>query len=342
MSKIARQGAHAVQAGASREERRGKTATQPEWHWYRAFGLTIRSQLEVPELAAIHPRPEEPDVVDIRLGDVPRILPNGREATPWLQTSSRQCLVGCPNIARYLIEDGSSITVERRIQAPSEAVATDGDVRTYLLGTVLGALLHQRQWLPLHISAVKTAKGVVAFTGPSGAGKSTLTAYLHYRLKLPLVSDDIAVLKPEDSKPLLYPGPARLKLWTTALDALGLSRAGLVRDLTRENKFHISQNLDFQSEPVPLDKLVILTRTESGQPGFVRRIRGIEAYRVFMHTIYRPALCHLYFNQTRLHDFGGRLAGQIEVYEYCRPWGLSELEPSLSQLIEVLFVEKGA
>lgn len=329
-------GATAERPGASSVERRGKGGRQPQWYWYRTCGLTIRSQLEVPELSAIQPTPDDEDVVDIVLGEVPRTLPGGRQAAPWLQTSDRQCLVGSPNVARYLVDDGCKITVDRRNQASSEACARDGEVRTYLLGTVLGALLHQRQWLPLHVSTIKTSDGAVAFTGSSGAGKSTLVAYLHYRLGFPLASDDLAVLKPADLNPLLYPGPPRLKLWTTALDALGLSKAGLTRDLAREDKFHIHQTADCQNQPEPLSKLVILTRGEPDQPATIRRIRGIEAYRVFMHSIYRPALCRLYFDQARLHDFGGRLVGQIEVYEYRRPWELAAMEANASQLCQAL------
>ncbi len=333
-------GACSERLGANSLERRGKALHQPAWHWYRTCGLTIRSQLEIPELVAIDPHSGDPDGAEIVLGKVPQTLANGRELTPWLQTNDRQCLVGSPNIARYLIEDGKRITLDRRVQAQPKHNAADGDVRTYLLGTVLGALLHQRQWLPLHISAVKTASGIVAFTGASGAGKSTLTACLHYRLGLPLFSDDLAVLKPEDRTYLLYPGPPRLKLWSSALDALGLSKEGLVRDLAREDKFHLQQKDDLQSEPEPLDKLVILTRAEPGRSTDIRRIRGIEAYQAFMHSIYRPALCHLFFDQTAVHDFGGRILGAIEVYEYRRPWNLSELRPSLEKLVGTLSMEE--
>ena len=329
-------GTKADRLGSKQFERRGKAGNCPKWHWYRTCGLTIRSQLEVPELAAIEPPPDDQDLVEIILGNVPSKLANGEEQTPWLQTNDRQCVIGSPNIARYLIEDGNLITVDRRFEPSSEYTATGGDIRTYLLGTVLGALLHQRQWLPLHISAVKTDRGVVAFTGPSGAGKSTLTACLHYWQGLPLITDDLAVLRPDDRSPLLYPGPPRLKLWTSALERLGLSKGGLVRDLAREDKFHLHQNLDFQSEPARLDKLVLLTRTEPGQATFVRRIRGIEAYRVFMHSIYRRALCHLFFNQARLHDFGGIVVSRIEVYEYRRPWDLTDLEREVRQLSKSL------
>lgn len=81
------------------------------------------------------------------------------------------------------------------------------DVRQYLLGMSLGVLLYQRDWLPMHVSALHTPTGVWAFTGHSGAGKSTLGAWLHYTQGWPMISDDVAVIKPEDSQAYLYPGP---------------------------------------------------------------------------------------------------------------------------------------
>ena len=317
-------------------ERRGKFGKQPVWNWYRSCGLTIRSQLELPEFFKIEPLSNALDVVDIVIGNVPSTLKNGRTITGWLQADDQKCLISSPNAARYLVEDGARITVDRRVQATHETACVDGDVRAYLLGTVLGALLHQREWLPLHISAVKTDIGAVAFTGASGAGKSTLAAFLHYRLNFPLVSDDLAVLKPDDQQPLLYPGPPRLKLWINAIEALGVSPSGLTRDLTREDKFHLHRNLRFQHEPERLTKLVVLTKGEEGRPTVIRRIRGIEAYRVFMQSIYRSNLRHLFSTQKRLHDIGGKIASKIEFYEYRRPWNLARLEQDLNQLCATL------
>ena len=52
----------------------------------------------------------------------------------------------------------------------------ESDVRVFLLGSCIGALLHQRGILVLHAGAIHTDKGAVLFTGPWGIGKSTLLA----------------------------------------------------------------------------------------------------------------------------------------------------------------------
>lgn len=326
-----------AQRDRDRRKRRGQLGPQPQWYWYRSCGLLVRSQLKLPELESAEPKGSTAaNTVEICLGDVKPELQEGVRKAPWLQIAPQCSLLEVPHIARYLVENGERITIDRRLLAPKGSVARQRDVRVFLLGTVMAALLHQRQLLPLHVSAVCSSEGAIAFTGPSGAGKSTTAAWLHYRMGIPLLSDDIAILNPADTETLLYPGPPRLKLWDDTIDALSLPRDNLIRDISRADKFHIHHGVAFVPEPKPLRKLIILTRSESGEASVLRRIFGVEAYRAFMGSIYRRELCYLFFNQRKLHDFGGAITSRIEVYEYCRPWHLSEVEPSLQKLQSIL------
>src|SRR5580658_2928398 len=138
---------------------------------HAAFGLRLRSAVALPELPAIADDGIPPDVT-LELGRVPRRLEGAVDVDPAMQATAGRFQLDVP-AGRFLVSEG------RRILVDPGPGASEADLRPYLLGTVIGALCHQRGLLPLHAAAVLCADGAVAFAGPSGAGKSTLAAQLH-------------------------------------------------------------------------------------------------------------------------------------------------------------------
>ncbi|WP_445001055.1 hypothetical protein [Halomonas mongoliensis] len=322
------------------ERRRRSPAAAPD-RLYSTYGLTIASQLELPELAPLASS-GHPDV-RIELGELPDRLEEAEAeaGTPWLQCSHSGCQFLLDSIARFRVEQGRRIRIERRLAPERGATVAEGDLRVYLLGSALGALLHQRHWLPLHISAVQTPAGIWGFTGDSGAGKSTLAAWLHYRYGWKLVSDDVGVIKPEEALPTLYPGPPRLKLWKDALERLSIDRQGLVRDLTRRDKFHLNRHHGFTDLTEPLGALVLLERTPRDEKATLERVEGIEAFRVVMSALYLPEWGRRFNGPARLMHYCAELTRQIQIYRYRRPWSLEKAEDSLTPLIQQIREETG-
>lgn len=313
-------------------ERRRYTPAYSSSRHYTTYGLTIASQLELPELKALPPV-ASPDI-QIHVGDVSGHLEGAEFSTPWLQCTSDRCQFLIDRIARFRVEHGKSICVDRRPMLTRDATPDEGDLRVYLLGTAMGALLHQKHWMPLHISAVETPSGVWGFTGKSGAGKSTLAAWLHYRYDWKLVSDDVGVIKPEERVPTLYPGPPRLKLWKDALECLGIERQGLVRDLTRTEKFHLNQHQGFKTNTQPLRTLVMLERGTSDEKASIESLAGVEAFKIVMSALYLPEWGQRFIGSARLMQYGANLARQVRVFRYRRPWSLETMGHSLAPLVE--------
>jgi hypothetical protein len=141
--------------------------------FYRVSGLSVASEIVLPGLiaGAQGPAPE----VTIRRGPVPDSLPGARASGPTWQIAGKQFLMRIPDIARFLLNDGREIVV-----AP-ESEASAADIPIFILGTVFGILLHQREQIVLHASAVRVNGKAVLFAGSSGAGKSTLAAALAQR-----------------------------------------------------------------------------------------------------------------------------------------------------------------
>ena len=108
-------------------------------------------------------------------------------------------------------------------------VQTTHEVVLFLMGSVMGALLHQRDYLPLHGSAIKTENGAALFLGTSSIGKSTIAAGFQKR-GYPILADDLcAVAMDKDSRAIVLPGFPRLKLWADALKKLEVPAADLLR-----------------------------------------------------------------------------------------------------------------
>ncbi|WP_416137120.1 hypothetical protein ACM26W_11440 [Halomonas sp. HK25] len=316
----------------STPDRRLRPSAAIPYRYYTTYGLRIGSQLALPELDTLPPD-TDPDIL-IQVGELEDQLEAAQVISPWLQCSSNRCQFLLDHIARYRVEQGNGIRIDRRLIPACGSRVDEGDLRVYLLGSALGALLHQRHWLPLHISAVQTPAGVWGFTGDSGAGKSTLAAWLHYRHGWKMVSDDVGVIKPEEANATLYPGPRRLKLWKDALERLGIDRQGLVRDLTRTEKFHLNRHQGFTHTSEPLRALVMLERVPADEKASIELVEGVEAFRIVMSALYLPEWGQRFNGPARLMEYGTDLARRIRVYRYRRPWSLEKVEESLTPLIQ--------
>ncbi|MFB9868661.1 hypothetical protein [Vreelandella sulfidaeris] len=321
-------------------ERRGNLPAINQRYYYLTYGLKICSTLELPELPEIEPC-EQPDVFVTTPGVVDK-LEEGKSLRQWLEVGDDRCQITVEGIARYRVEEGQRILLDRRMPQGADSVADPGDVRLFLLGSALGALLHQRHWLPLHVSALKTPAGAWAFTGHSGAGKSTMSAWLHYTQQWPLITDDVAVIKPDEAEPLLHPGPARAKLWRDALTALGIGTEGLVRDLMRADKFHLMMNKGVRYDAHRLNALVQLERCEEGEPASLTKLSGVEAFKTVMGAIYRPELGSEFNTDEQLMRECIRLAQQIRVYRFRRPWSLDDMDQNLKPLLDEIHAQADA
>ena len=183
-------------------------------HDYRAYGLLIRSDLELPFRSA--DGPGRPDV-RLRLGRVPEALPAPRTRLGVWEAAPGDFLMRVGGVARYRVTGGAEILVD-----PANGV--NGAVVSFVTGSVLGACLQQRGIVTLHASAVAAPGGAVLFAGRSGAGKSTLLAALTERGYAMLADDVTGVVLDAGGRPVALSGYPAVRLWTPAMDQMGWER----------------------------------------------------------------------------------------------------------------------
>jgi len=222
---------------------------------YRAFELTWCSQgLAIPELPVCSADALVGDspLVEIQAEDPgcwPELAP-GLHDTPFLQMARGDLRLTVDDIGCFRITDGVRIGWHRQHSGVS-----DQDLRTFLLGSAVGALLIQRGILVLHGNALEKDGKAIVCMGYSGAGKSTL-AYALTQQGWRLLADDLVAVSPDG---LVLPGIPRIKLWHDAAKAFDLDPDELPPIRQGMHKYLLmGEALQCATEPVPLKALYLI------------------------------------------------------------------------------------
>lgn len=252
--------------------------TDCAWHHHHAFGLRVRSVLPLPELLLADST--APFDVEVAYGEVPADLPGALARGVRFQASRDQLLLQVDGVARYLVTGGRSVTIAR------DPAADDDDVRVFLLGSVFGALLHQRDDLVLHGSAIEWEGECVAFLGFSGVGKSTLASAFRKRGHA-VLTDDLCVVRPRaDGRMMAHPGFPQTKLWLDSLQQLDVSAEGLRRIRNKLEKRAVPLAESFAAAPLPVKKLYLL-RPHNKDELKLAPVQGPQKFSILKNNTYR-------------------------------------------------------
>ncbi len=247
-------------------------------HVYHAFGLCIRTGLPLPELQSALPGTAAE--VEITEGVVPSELPGVLARGVRYQSAPSALRLQVDGVATFLVSDGRMITIQR------DPAASDDDVRVFLLGSVFGALLHQRRDLVLHGSAIQWKGESVVFLGASGVGKSTLASAFRKKGHA-VLTDDLCVIRPGvDGRMMAHPGFPQTKLWLDSLKELDVSAEGLRRIRNKLEKRAVPLDDDFGAEPMAVRKLYVL-RPQNRDELSLTAVQGPEKFQLIKHQTYR-------------------------------------------------------
>ena len=245
---------------------------------YHAFGLSVASQIEIPEFVSSENSIDEQ--VIIKINNVPEKLDHAQFSGVRFEGLPGKFLLKVDNVARYLVSNGTTIEIQAYENSKEK------DIRLFLLGSAIGALLHQRGLLPMHGSAVQIKEKAFLFSGISGVGKSTLAASFA-KQGFPVLTDDVCVVSTNDNgKPLIYPGYPQMKLWADSIARLGAEAEKLnaVRDGIQ--KYGVSFNNSYTGEPLELAGIYIIS-TKNTDGFTLKEIKGIEKFNILKNNTYR-------------------------------------------------------
>jgi hypothetical protein len=291
---------------------------------YRSSGLRVLSEIALPGLIPNADGETEWDVV-VRHASVPEAMAGASALGPTWQILDDRFLITIPGVARFLLTGGREIAVEL---APG---AVPDDVAIFLIGTVFGILLHQREHVVLHASAVRVGGKAVLFCGASGAGKSTIAAALS-RQGYPLVTDDVcAVLLAGKEGPMVQPDGRQLKLWANAIENLELSESRGAPVRKRLQKFFVEPGEAF-SEPLPLGAVYALREARAPHKPGIERPNVVDCALLLRRNAYRPLLVRRMGQKTNYFHAAAAIANTAGIFHLTRALDFARMPEVLSGL----------
>jgi hypothetical protein len=282
--------------------------------YYWGFGLHITSEIEFPEFLPADF--EKPDLT-IRTGPVPEQL-TGEDVVHKVRVSMSptKYLQKVINVAKYYAANGNEIIIE------PQPGADEKSIRLFLLSNCMAAILHQRNTIPLHASAVFHDDGVILFCGHSGAGKSTIVTALQAK-GYKVFSDDVCVLRTaEDNDGLIVAVPSypMMKLWVDSFVKTGIEMAA-ESDRLRPNlaKFARFYHEDYEIAPRPIKQIFMLDTSSLEQNATIKKMASMESFNALQRNTYR----HVQMNAMKKRDFHfnivSKLTATVPVYRISRP-----------------------
>lgn len=228
--------------------------------FYKAYGLTILSDFELPELSSI----ELTTTWDLHIKREEVILPKLKK-TPIYRRGIRaffgrdnddNLVLHWKDVATFKAVNGKELIV-------SPLTDDTNLLSLFTVSEALGLILFQKGYFLLHASAVKVGGEAWCFMGNPGAGKST-TAAAFVKAGCPLLSDDLTAIRFDvNGKAYIIPAYPQLKIWDNAVNGLAYNRFGLEPVSEGINKFSYKPKGDFDHEEVALGEIYFLHKAKN-------------------------------------------------------------------------------
>ncbi|MEX0763055.1 MAG: hypothetical protein WD208_02230 [Dehalococcoidia bacterium] len=208
-------------------------------------------------------------------------------------------------------------------------------IQNILYGTVLSFALHMQSIGNLHASSVITKQGAIAFIAEPGTGKSTLAARF-ITTGYPFLTDDVLAITGDPF--VAQPGFPYTSLSTESIDGtlqgLSISKA----DSLSGGKHRVAIDgswASFQTDPVPVSALFLLTRSRNDSPLKLEKVNRMEAIRSLVDN--SVCLPFLPPEAVRRHlAFASRLSGEVPVWQLSYPSGFDHTDAAVEAVLGVL------
>ena len=231
--------------------------------YYQLYNLTIQTTIEFPNLQTCSTSTIASSDIQIKLGKVAPLFDVIHYIKEWDELSytvglvdgKLTTLINYKEVARYLIQDGQSITIQKM------PFGTVVDMESYLISLALSSLLFQRGYFLLHGATVVKNGQAYIILGSSGSGKTSTTVGL-MKSGYSILAEDITVLKYIDGIPYIIPGVPYVKLLRDVADRENFDWDTLNLLYSDDEKRAYLLDKEYEVAPTPLRKIYSLDATQ--------------------------------------------------------------------------------
>jgi len=277
--------------------------------------------------------------LQIESAPVPPALNDATARGVLWQAAPNRFLLDAPDVARYLVEDGHRLIIERAHHA------NEADVIRLARTTPLAALLYQRGMFAFHAAAVspnpsglRDPKGLI-LAGDSGAGKSTLLAAL-LQNGWQMLSDELAIVSlDEEGKPIVFPTHPEVLLWNDATEKLNLH--GKTSRVLETREVYPAPN-QFIASPLPLCAIYWLS-VHNGEKIEEEQIRGSKFFQAINTLLYNSHIADALLDRAAHFRLASALTQTISLHRLKRPqgqWSVEEMIRAVGENIRFTDGEK--
>jgi hypothetical protein len=276
---------------------------------YVAFGLTIASEIELPELLAKDPTHASLADVTILYDEVSlagmAVESGGR---CYFQASKKVIGLEIPHVGRFLMSEGKYIIIEP-IAGVDPVI-----LRLFVLSSCLSALLMQRDLFVLHGNAIKIGDACISFLGASGIGKSTLSGAF-FRRGYSLLAEDVCAINQDFH---VLPSIPQIKLWPDSAHKLGINTETLRRVRPDFDKFYLPLGEQFYSKALPL-RVIYCLGASTSDAFDAQNALGVHKIMPLQQHIYRRDYLKGLLKEKLYYEQSALLSKQIDVIHLKRP-----------------------
>jgi hypothetical protein len=290
---------------------------------YRAFGLNIETELELPE--AMEYSFDQPDVL-ITIKESRRCPKDVLD----FKMEPNYFLLNMPNLGEMVVTNGKRIEIHLFDQDES----LKKFLRLFVLGSGFGILLFQRGIIPLHGSAVIKDNNALLLLGDSGSGKSTTAHYLDQYHGFELICDDlIAVGFDSKKQPVIWPSYPQIKLNEDSMKVFSLNKEDYPSVENGKNKRKIDIGSSPAHGPFVFSKIYILD-PQINSP-MLRALSGTAKFETLLKYLFRKE--YAFFIQQHKQNFESflQLLNQTQIHMLYRS-NKDTLNANLADMIEII------